>query len=193
MANIHKYIEGCSECRFYDLICKHDLEPSCDEVLTYNEKVLNEIEKFTQFNQNTSKIVIDDYNDNLKKMKFKLIKEKTGEYLFFTMKNRYRFNLMSTVFNLEKYYNELTTENRYGKCHDRSFMFVETNKNTFILTGYINGTNMHVLHSVIEINIHGKDYICDWTKNLIISKEDYIDLTDYKIISKDSRKFSWIL
>jgi len=186
MENIHKYIEGCRECKFYNLICKHDIEPSYDEKLTHNEKILEEIETFTQFNNNTSKFIIDDYMEKLKKMYFKLCKLKTNEYIFITRSYYYVFSKFSEAFNLEVYYDELTSENRYGKCHDRSFMFAKMNDKSNLLTGYINGTNLHILHSVVELNIFGKDYICDWTKNLVMSKQDYIKLTNYKILSKIS-------
>lgn len=187
MKNIHKYIKGCSDCNFYSIICKHDIEPSDDEKLSEKEKILYEIERFTEFNNDTSNSVIDNYNLDLKKLNFKICKLKSiNEYKFITRCDSYTFSKISDVFDFNDYYNELTSENRYGKCHNRSFMFAIAKENSFILTGYINGSNLHVLHSVVEINAYGKTYICDWTKNLIILKDDYIKLTNFKIISKIS-------
>ncbi len=48
-----------------------------------------------------------------------------------------------------------------------------------IVTGYTTIGNKKVLHSVIEYEHDGKTIVLDWTKNLKITKEQYIELTKF--------------
>ena len=46
-----------------------------------------------------------------------------------------------------------------------------------------NFNNLKYLHTVVEREIDGINYIYDWTKNLFIKEEDYIKLTHFDVIS----------
>ena len=59
-----------------------------------------------------------------------------------------------------------------------------------VVTGYITIGNKKALHSVIEYEHDGKTIILDWTRNLIITKEQYIELTKFvELSSFEGRKF----
>ena len=62
----------CKDCNLYDLICKDEITPLYNQKQTLKEQVVEELEKFTMFNYNTSKYIIDDYHKNLSKNRFKL-------------------------------------------------------------------------------------------------------------------------
>ena len=58
-----------------------------------------------------------------------------------------------------------------------------------IVTGYTTVGNQKVLHSVIEYEHDGKTMILDWTRNLKITKEQYIELTKFvELSSFEGRK-----
>lgn len=58
-----------------------------------------------------------------------------------------------------------------------------------IVTGYITVGNQKVLHSVIEYEHDGKNIVLDWTRNLKITKEQYIELTEFvELSSFEGRK-----
>lgn len=57
-------------------------------------------------------------------------------------------------------------------------------KNSIVLTGYIVIGKYKILHSVVEVNKDGKIEILDWTKNIIMNKEDYINLFDFKVLTQ---------
>lgn len=58
-----------------------------------------------------------------------------------------------------------------------------------IVTGYITIGKSKVLHSVIEYEYNGETIILDWTKNLKITKKQYIKLTKFvEFSSLDGRK-----
>ena len=73
-------------------------------------------------------------------------------------------------------YKELVSTNRYGKCHRGSLQLLFFNDSS-ILTGYITFRNKMILHSVVQVG----NYIMDYTKNLVINKNDYIKLINFKI------------
>ena len=55
-----------------------------------------------------------------------------------------------------------------------------------ILTGCIKKSYGKFLHSVVEIEKQGKPYIIDYTKNLIMPKEQYFKLTNFEEIERIS-------
>ena len=58
-----------------------------------------------------------------------------------------------------------------------------------IVTGYATVGNQKVLHSVIEYEHDGKTIVLDWTRNLKITKEQYIELTKFvELSSFEGRK-----
>ena len=87
-----------------------------------------------------------------------------------------------------KYLNELKSYKRYGKCHDRSIELAVSIKNSFLLTGYTSYEDIDILHTVVECEKDGKTKIIDYTKNLIMDKEEYIGLTNFRVIQRTSRE-----
>lgn len=58
-----------------------------------------------------------------------------------------------------------------------------------IVTGYITIGNKRVLHSVVEYEHDGRDIILDWTRNLVITKKQYKELTKFvELSSFEGRK-----
>ena len=84
--------------------------------------------------------------------------------------------------------NELKSYKRYGKCHDRSIELAVSIKNSFLLTGYTSYEDIDILHTVVECEKDGKTKIIDYTKNLIMDKEEYIGLTNFRVIQRTSRE-----
>lgn len=56
--------------------------------------------------------------------------------------------------------------------------------NSKIVTGYITENNLHLLHSIIVSTELNGDYVYDWTKNLIMSKDEYYKLNKFKVLSE---------
>ncbi|MBQ3475103.1 MAG: hypothetical protein IJH20_02935 [Bacilli bacterium] len=87
-----------------------------------------------------------------------------------------------------KYRKELECYKRYGKCHEMSMSLLGSLKEANILTGYISIENEDILHSVVECERDGKTKIIDYTKNIIMDKEDYVGLTNFRVFQRISRK-----
>ena len=73
---------------------------------------------------------------------------------------------------------ELDTKKRYGHCHSRSLGVAYGCKNSKLLSGIAN-LSYDFCHSVVELE---NGDIIDWTRNLIMKKEDYIKLTNFRTI-----------
>lgn len=95
-----------------------------------------------------------------------------------------KFDLLSKYAQEEKNVKELTSNKRYNKCHNMALSLATNFENATVLTGYIVHQGYKILHSVVEISKDNKKQICDWTNNLIMEKEKYINLFQFKILSE---------
>ena len=83
---------------------------------------------------------------------------------------------------------ELLSVKRYGKCHEMSLSLLNSLEGSSILTGYIAVEDEDILHSVVEYESDGKTKIVDYTKNIIMDKEDYIGLMNFRNIQRITRE-----
>jgi len=88
--------------------------------------------------------------------------------------------------DIEELKKELKTDKRYHKCHTRTLGLAFGIPESNIVTGYEVIENAKVLHSVLEYKYKNKFYIIDYTKNIIMPKEQYIELTKFKEIERIS-------
>lgn len=96
------------------------------------------------------------------------------------------FNLLSNQIDStnKNILKELESKKRHGKCHIRSIELGCQIENSVILTGTITIMNHKYLHSVVEtINNKNEPIILDWTRNLEIDKDSYINLFNFDVIS----------
>lgn len=125
----------------------------------------------------------EQYGINYSNIKYN---EETKQHEYKVDGKIYTFNELSDITDIEKFKKELKTDKRHHKCHTRtlelSFGVPESN----IVTGYEVIENAKVLHSVLEYKYKNKFYIIDYAKNIIMPKEQYIELTKFKEIERIS-------
>lgn len=129
------------------------------------------------------KILFKDKKIDLNKIVFN---KETKEYEYRDKDLVITFNKISEFIKNEDLIKELTSDKRYGTCHDRSIAFSQSVKDSKIVTGYIILGKNRILHSVIEYERNGKTWILDWTRNLKTTKEKYIELTSFVELSSIS-------
>lgn len=56
----------------------------------------------------------------------------------------------------------------------------------YILTGYIKENKGKYLHSIVEIEKKNEKYVIDYTKNIIMPKEQYVKLTSFEELERIS-------
>ena len=56
----------------------------------------------------------------------------------------------------------------------------------YILTGYVKRFDGKFLHSIVEIEKKNRKYVIDYTKNIIMPKEQYVKLTSFEELERIS-------
>ena len=146
------------------------------------EYVLYIIETYTRFREKSIFIsFLKKYFGAKTKFDFSQIvwNEEKKEYEFEFLGEKYTFNKISDSINDKKAKKILESEKRYGNCHVASMGMAAVIQDGKVLTGYINIYGGRYLHSVIEIN---DGEIIDWTRNLVMPKDEYIKLTGFRIL-----------
>ena len=140
------------------------------------------IEKYTRFREKSIfSTLLKLYYGSKTKFDFSKIKfnETTGEYEFEEFGEKLTFNKLSNLIEDKELRGKLESEKRYGECHVASMGLATVSKDFDVLTGYENIAGGRYLHSVIETN-NGR--IVDWTRNLVMPKDEYIKLTGFRVL-----------
>ena len=102
----------------------------------------------------------------------------------------FKFLLLSDFAEDKSQIKRLTSKRRLHQCHNESYNIVKNAKyeEAYVLTGYVNVEGASILHSIAEVGSQGKMRVIDYTQNLVMLKEDYIKITNFKEISRVSRE-----
>lgn len=142
------------------------------------------IDNFTKKYQNDSLYeLFGGTNCNLPEDKINY-NEKTHEYEYKNKKVEISFEKISDYVLDDDLKHEITTDERCGKCHIYALTMGPKIENSKIVTGYITIKDIQILHTIIEYEENDISYILDFTKNIKIKKSQYIELTDFKEISR---------
>lgn len=83
----------------------------------------------------------------------------------------------------KKVIKELESNERKKKCHLMSVYVALQHEDSIVHTGTIIIGSNKILHSVVEIKTKkGKEFILDWTKNIVMDKDEYIKLFSFNIL-----------
>ncbi len=174
---------NCVNKNTYNLLFSdyHNL-PQIDQGSYENEMAYYTIDYFTKLKEKNKgkKNFFNNKLINLNKISFN---KKTKQYIYRNKNLLITFNKLSDCFNDMEVIKELTSEKRYHKCHIKSVNISSNFKKSKIVTGYATIGNEKFLHSVVEYESYGQNFILDWTINLKITKEQYIKLTDFEEIT----------
>lgn len=87
------------------------------------------------------------------------------------------FSKLSDMLKTTYYNDELHSEERYHKCHEKAIELSPYLLNSKVWTGYLCLGDCKILHSVIEFG----SFIIDFNINAVMKKEDYLKLTKFEI------------
>ena len=171
----------------YELLFKDFIDLPIEEWGSYkNEVAINTISEFTK---NQEKNIFGNLLRNFYQNKYKIdsdkiiFNEETKQYEYRDNNTVITFDKISNYFDDRKIKKELTTDDRRHKCHVRSIAIAPSIENSRVVTGYITIGNNRYLHSVIEYDVENETVVLDWTKNIKISKEQYIELMNFVELS----------
>lgn len=156
-----------------------DKKGSCESL-----NALCVISKFTKFDDIKIYCLMAGMYETIDDYDFRTISWSDELNSFIYQKGNFKipFNLLSDFMTHEDVKKELTSDERLHKCHEKSILLASIYPNFRIITGYIYLEKQRMLHSVIEYDDNEETIILDWTKNLRMLKEDYIRLTNLRVI-----------
>lgn len=156
-----------------------DKKGSCESL-----NALCVISKFTKFDDIKIYCLMAGMYETIDDYDFRTISWSDELNSFIYQKGNFKipFNLLSDFMTHEDVKKELTSDERIHKCHEKSILLASIYPNFRIITGYVYLEKQRMLHSVIEYDDNEETIILDWTKNLRMLKEDYIRLTNLRVI-----------
>lgn len=156
-----------------------DKKGSCESL-----NALCVISKFTKFDDMKIYSLMARMYETIDDYDFRTISWSDELNSFIYQKGNFKipFNLLSDFMTHEDVKKELTSDERLHQCHEKSIILASIYPNFRIITGYVYLEKQRMLHSVIEYDDNEGTIILDWTKNLRMLKEDYIRLTNLRVI-----------
>lgn len=156
-----------------------DKKGSCESL-----NALCVISKFTKFDDIKIYCLMAGMYETIDDYDFRAISWSDELNSFIYQKGNFKipFNLLSDFMTHEDVKKELTSDERLHQCHEKSIILASIYPNFRIITGYVYLEKQRMLHSVIEYDDNEETIILDWTKNLRMLKEDYIRLTNLRVI-----------
>lgn len=146
-----------------------------------NAIALTIIERFTKLQEKRIftkllKMIYKKWNIDLNKITFN---EDIKQFEYRDNDKVITFDRLSDYIQDENLKKELISDKRDKNCHLRTVNIAPSIKDSRIVTGYERIENSRNLHSIIEYNVDDKTIVLDWTRNLHISKEQYVELTKF--------------
>ena len=156
-----------------------DKKGSCESL-----NALCVISKFTKFDDIKIYCLMAGMYETIDDYDFRTISWSDELNSFIYQKGNFKipFNLLSDFMTHEDVKKELLSDERLHQCHEKSIVLASIYPNFRIITGYVYLEKQRMLHSVIEYDDNEETIILDWTKNLRMLKEDYIRLTNLRVI-----------
>lgn len=170
------YIGGIKK-ETYDLLFKDENISNSENIDTSaNDEILDRIATFTKLKNFIS--------IEIAKRKFNISYDRENkEYIYNTANKEIPFKRFSDLIIDKELKSELLSNIREHKCHARALQLVDAFSNPItILTGTYERHGEKFLHSVIEMDSKNSTYIIDYTLNLLMKKELYLELTQFKLI-----------
>ena len=154
-----------------------------------NNYIMAVIQSYTRFREKGifSKLLKLTF-EKKHKIDFSKIKynDKTEEYEYELNGEVYTFDKLSNGLENKNIKKELESERRYGQCHEKSIEISMEFPEAYIVTGYIKENKGKFLHSIVEIEKKNEKYVIDYTKNIIMPKEQYVKLTYFEELERIS-------
>ena len=179
-----KYNESGINNNTYNLLFSdYDNIPKEEQPALEKSYIISVIQLYTRFREKSifSKILKLNFERKYKidfsKIKFN---EENQNYEYEFQGEVYTFDKLSKKIDNKDIKKELESEKRYKQCHSKSVEIATSLPKAYILTGYIKRYDGKFLHSIVEIEKKDGKYIIDYTKNIIMPKEQYVKLTGFE-------------
>ncbi len=144
------------------------------------------LDRFTRHEKRNLLVKIKDFLNkqvNIDISKISYDEEKDG-YVYNDEEVSIPFNLISRISEGPGIKKELLSDKRYGTCHSSIMGISSSVPNSYVVTGYITIGSSKVLHSILEVKDDDRFVVLDWTRNLVMDKDNYYKLTSFEELSR---------
>lgn len=179
----------CLECginfKTYKMLFKGTIKVSKEQSNIYENKIAYltlwhfMVLDTTKLSGKISKLLYKIYNLDLDRISYD---EDLKLYKYQHKDKIITFDKLSNKTLDEELKQELLSKKRYKKCHSKSSGICASIENSKAVTGYVTIKNIKFLHTIVELVKDNENMVIDYTNNLYISKEQYYDLTKFKVI-----------
>lgn len=146
-----------------------------EESKSDNEFILKLIESFT---------LCSDLEERFFLSKDSIIERENDGYIIDMGDRKIFFSRMDHYVDSETAL-ELRTTKRYGKCCTSSMNFaLQSEKKCSVMIGYIHYSELKMIHAVFVEKYPYGDIVYDYTKNFVMNKEDFEDVTEFELINE---------
>ncbi len=116
--------------------------------------------------------------------------EETGINNYDDKEFNFKFVLLSDITKSNELKEELESDKRFHKCHGSAIgtCLNDDEDSMKILIGYTPCVDEEELHSVVETKGEKEDLIIDYTQNVIMKKEDYININKFRVVNEITSK-----
>lgn len=185
-----KYDEsGINKETYKLLFSDYDNIPEDEKPPLENSYIITIIQSYTKFREkNIFSKVLKKFFEKKYKVDFSKIRfnNETQSYEYEFEGEVYTFDKLSDKVDNKEMKKELESEKRYGQCHSKAIDLSLSLPEAYIVTGYIKRFDGKYLHSIVEIEKTKGTYIIDYTKNIIMPKEQYLRLTNFEELERIS-------
>ena len=154
----------------FDVLLGKDHFKIREKTKSSKEEALKMIELFTLLNDSDEEEILESGKSFIRR---------ENVYFYIAGRRPYMFDRMDKHVNY-RIKNVLRTKERYGVCCPESMKLAyDSEKDSNVIIGYIHYSEKKVIHAVYEED----GLIYDFTKNLVMMKEDYFDLTGFEVLN----------
>lgn len=141
------------------------------------EFLLCAIEEFTKLDDQEIEYVLN-HNTIFKRVKNGFVVERNSK--------KYSFAILDTYFD-DVYKEELRSDRRRTKCVSTSISLAHNfDRDCKVVFGYLDSEHDRIMHAVFVDCSQEKEIVYDYTKNLVVTMDDYIEMAKYQIINEIS-------
>lgn len=152
------------------------IDKEVDDRLAKNDRELiyASIQKFTKLDDENIKFVLENMD---------MYKKKGIGFEVNYKSKKYDFILLDYFLNNSK--DELRGDARLGKCIYKSMGLAKSyDEKCKVLIGYLDNSSDRILHAVFMSCEMKNNFIFDYTMNVVMEKDKYLELFDFKIINE---------
>lgn len=154
----------------------HKLEKEKGKVIFFDDLIDILIDNYTL---DESTLDFEHYREMILRSKYIVdieFKDNPKQIVFQTKIGTFKVSKLSDVFPIFRKYSDIVTRERHSRCHNDSIAvskFIEDDNKVATGYNYTFGEGRKFLHSWVEVQIDGRPFVIDTTRNLLMPRKGF--------------------